>query len=86
MACSDSRRELLASCHLRYGDAFTLRLPVGQRMTFVLAPAALSYYFQAPDVLTFGPAVEQFITVFGLKPSEFAHKHLLMLKVHPPVA
>lgn len=44
---------------LQHGDAFTLCL-LGQRMTFVLAPAALPRYFTAPDsLLTFAPAVQQ---------------------------
>lgn len=43
----------------QHGDAFTLRL-LGQRMTFVFAPAALQCYFTAPDtLLTFAPAVQQ---------------------------
>ncbi|KAL4855710.1 25-hydroxycholesterol 7-alpha-hydroxylase [Chlorella vulgaris] len=40
----------------QYGDAFTLRL-LGQRMTFVFAPATLRHYFSAPDSqLSFAPA------------------------------
>ena len=50
---------------MQHGDAFTLRL-LGQRMTFVFAPATLCHYFTAPDTqLTFAPAVQQARTLTG---------------------
>ena len=55
---------------MQHGDAFTLRL-LGQRMTFVFAPATLHHYFTAPDAqLTFAPAVQQVpSTGYSLDPS-----------------
>lgn len=66
LCCTGARRRASPACphplrplSAQHGDAFTLRL-LGQRMTFVFAPAALQRYFTAPDsLLTFAPAVQQ---------------------------
>jgi cytochrome P450 len=70
----------LQACRARHGDTFTLRLP-GQRMTFLLSPHSIPFFFKAPDsLLSFAPAVEQFtFRVFGLPPCDFLPKHHLLM-------
>ena len=59
LALGSGGAAFLRSCREAHGDAFTLRL-LGQRMTFVFAPATLQHYFTCPDgELTFAPAVQQ---------------------------
>jgi cytochrome P450 len=66
--------DFLAACRARHGDAFSFPLLVGQpSMTWVFAPAALRFFFTAPEsALVFAPAVEAFTQrVFGLTPADF---------------
>ncbi|PRW32663.1 24-hydroxycholesterol 7-alpha-hydroxylase [Chlorella sorokiniana] len=81
LALGSGGADFLRRCREQHGDAFTLRL-LGQRMTFVFAPAALQRYFTAPDtLLTFAPAVQQFThRVFGLPPKHFYPRHIVMLQ------